>query len=326
MSLPRSASLWLAAWLALFGAVACGDPGEPQSSSSSNWLRCTSDAQCDNFGVDATCAADGYCAASASGSKVMQTLVFQDEFEGDALSSDNFRYETGYSLRNGDAETYTSRPENVSLVDGELVITARAEQFGSASFTSGSIETADAKSWKYGRFEVNLRAPDGAGTAPAIWLLPKSPGKDFTVCSSPTDCTTGSWPAWGDIVVMTVRSERPNEVLHTASYAKEDAALGKLTRGQGGATTDLGESVAAAYHDYAIEWGPRRIDWYIDHELRGSFDTTSTDIALPDGVPPFQREFYVKLLLAVGGLSEAPDAAQYPQEMRVRSLKIWQYE
>ena len=325
MITKRPVRLWLTFCVLSLSAVACGDPSEPQSSSSSNWLHCVSDAQCDNLSVPAVCGADGYC-ATAGGNKVEQALVFQDEFDGDSLNLNNFRVETGYSLRNGDAETYTSRPENVALVGGELVLTARAESFGSAQYTSGSIETAGLKSWKYGRFEANMLVPAGAGTAPAFWLLPQSPGKDVTVCSSATACTTGSWPAWGDIVVMTVRSEQPNQVLHTASYAKEDATLGTLTRGQGGATTDLGESVAAGYHDYAISWGPRRVDWFIDGILRGSFDTTLPEILAPDGVPPFQQAFYLKLLLAVGGLSEAPVPAQYPQEMRVRSLKIWQYQ
>jgi len=261
MTTYRSTPIWLVTCLALLGTVACGDPSGPQTSSSSNWLRCATDAQCDNVGLAATCAPDGYCSSSDTGKRLEQTLVFQDEFDKGQLDSENFRYETGYSVRNGDAETYTSRAQNVSFVDGELVLTARAEQFGSASFTSGSVETAGLKAWKYGRIEVTLLAPDGTGTAPAIWLLPTNPGKDFIVCESATDCTTGSWPAWGDIVLMTVRSEKPNDVLHTASYAKEDATLGTLTRGQGGGTTHLGASVAAGYHDYAVDWGPQRIDW-----------------------------------------------------------------
>ena len=309
--------------LASLVAVACGDPSEPQSSSSSNWLHCVTDAECDNLSIESTCGADGYCVAPA-GNKVEQALVFQDEFDGPALDLNNFRYETGNSVRNGDAETYTSRPVNVALSNGELVLTARAETFGSAKYTSGSIETAGLRSWQYGRFEASMLAPAGTGSAPAFWLLPQNPGSDQTVCSALNTCTTGSWPAWGDIVVMTVRSQSPTEVLHTASYAKADAALG-LTRGEGGATTDLGQSVATGYHDYAINWGPRRIEWFIDGQLRGSFDTTLPEIALPDGVAPFQQPFYLKLLLAVGGLSEAPVAAAYPQELRVRSLKVWQY-
>jgi len=310
------------AFLAL-AVVGCGDPGEPQSSSSSNWLRCSSDAQCDNLSVAATCGADGFC-ASSGGAKIEQTLVFQDEFEDASLNPANFKPETGYSLRNGDAEAYTSRPENVKLEGGELVLSARSETFGSAKFTSGSVETNGLQSFTYGRFEASILAPTGAGTGPTFWLLPQDPGSDKTVCNTADDCTTGSWPAWGDIVVMTVRSEQPTHVLHTASYAKEDATLG-LTRGQGGATTELAAPVSDGYHDYAIEWGPKRIDWFIDGNLEASLDTTLPEIVRPDGVAPFQQAFYVKLLLAVGGLSEAPIAADYPQEMRVRSFKVWQY-
>lgn len=324
MNLARRCFPLVVAWLGL-GVVGCGEPsGEPQSSSSSNWLRCQTDADCENLGVEATCNPAGFC-AGANGAELSEQLVLDPDFSSATIDPEVFGFETGTSIRNGDAEAYTARPENAAQADGELVLTARAEAYERAEYTSASLTTQGKKSFGYGRFEARILAPDGAGTAPAFWLLPEKPGKDVEVCSDADTCTSGSWPAWGDIVVMTVRSETPTTVYHTASFATSDAELGALTRGEGGGHTSLPSSVASEFHDYAVTWSPSRIEWFVDDELRASLDTRSSEIEHPDGKNPFQQPFYLLLTLAVGGLSEAPVAAEYPQQLRLRSLRVWQY-
>jgi beta-glucanase (GH16 family) len=315
---------WVAAWLGL-GAIGCSEPtAEPQSSSSSNWLRCESDADCENLGVEATCNRAGYC-AGADGAELSQQLVLEPDFTATEIDPNVFGFETGASIRNGDAEAYTDRAENAAQEDGELVLTARAEAFEGAEYTSASLTTQGKRSFGYGRFEARIQAPDAAGTAPAFWLLPENPGKDVEVCSAADACTSGSWPAWGDIVIMTVRSETPTTVYHTASFATPDAQLGTLTRGEGGGHTTLSSSVASAFHDYAVTWTPSRIEWLVDGELRATLDTRRAEIEHPEGKNPFQQPFYLLLTLAVGGLSEPPVAADYPQQLRISSLRVWQY-
>ena len=318
----RPARLPLVAFAVL--ATACGEPSGPSSSSSSHWLRCEADADCDNLPLPATCGGDGYCVSGTR--KVEQTVVFEDDFEGAALDASSFQPELGFSVRNGDAEYYTDRPDNVALEGGELVITARAEDYEDAAFTSGSIETRGLRSWTYGRFEARILAPTGRGCGPAFWLYPESDVPPVRVCSDADTCTEGTWPAWGDIVVMTVRSDAPNDVLHTASFATPDATLGELVRDEGGGTTTLEAPVSAEYHDYAVVWGPRRIEWFLDGELTASFATTSGGIFQPEGENPFAQPFHLKLSLAVGGLAEAPVAADYPQAMRVDWLRVTQFE
>ncbi len=309
--------------LAVLG-TACSDPGGPSASSSSHWLTCETDSDCDNLSLPASCGSDGYC-VSATG-KIEQSVVFEDEFDGDTLDSSSYLPESGFSIRNGDLEYYTDRPENVALDSGELVLTARAEAYEEAMFTSASIETRSLKSWTYGRFEARILAPTGRGCGPAFWLYPETDAAPVRVCTSADACTEGTWPAWGDMVVMTVRSEQPSEVLHTASYATPDDTLGELVRGEGGGTTSLEQPASADYHDYAMLWGPERIDWFVDGALRASFDTTDGAIHHPEGKNPFHEPFHLKLTLAVGGLSEAPVADDYPQEMRVSWLRVTQYQ
>ncbi len=299
--------------------------GEPQSSSSTNWLVCQKKADCDNYQAAASCGSEGYC-VTAEGRKLTKTVVFEDTFDEPALSTKDFAYETGYSIRNADAEAYTSKTSNVFLEKGELVLQANAETLGSAQYTSGSIDTEGLHSFTYGRIAARMLVPDGTGVGPAFWMLPESPGDPVTVCEDSGNCPKSGYPAWGDIVVMTLRSEAPTQVLHTASYATENADNSGLIRSQGGQTETLPESAGAAYHEYAVEWGPVRIDWLTDGKVVASFDTTDSAIYQPSGMNPFQQAFNLRLSLAVGGLSEAPDPSVYPQQMRVDWLRVEQYQ
>ena len=47
----------------------------------------------------------------------------------------------GYGWGNAELEYYTSRPENVRIENGSLVIEARKENFVNSAFTSGRVKT-----------------------------------------------------------------------------------------------------------------------------------------------------------------------------------------
>lgn len=322
------ASFWrLSRIFGAFGASLSllGACGEPDASSSSHWLTCETNEDCANFPGANVCGGDGFC-QGADGHRLQQTLVFEDTFGESSLDTTRFAYETGYSIRNDDAEAYTANASNVFIQDGELVLQANAEALGQAQYTSGSIDTQGLQSFTYGRIAARMLVPDGAGTGPAFWMLPESPGDPVYVCEDSGNCVTSGYPAWGDIVIMTVRSEAPTQVLHTASYATFDDTKMQLVRGQGGGTETLPASAGAAYHEFAVEWGPARIDWLTDGVVTESFDITASDIDHPSGQNPFTRAFNLRLSLAVGGLSEAPDPSVYPQQMRVDWLRVWQYQ
>jgi beta-glucanase (GH16 family) len=262
----------------------------------------------------------------AGGRKIETLLAFEDEFTDTSLNLQRFSYEEGFSIRNAGEEYYTSRAENVHVENGELVLTARAENYQGASYTSGSIETRGLQTFTYGRVEARIQVPAGRGSSPAFWMLPEAPGAPVRVCSTDAQCVEATWPAWGDIVIMAGRSERPNEMIQSASYATWDAIAGEFVRGEGGGITSFDAPVAADFHDYAVEWGPKRIDWYVDDERRYSFDHTAPEVLHPSEVNPFTQPFHIKISLAVGGLAEAPVAEDYPMTMRVQWLRVWQYE
>src|SRR5690606_38260046 len=81
-----------------------------------------------------------------------------------------------------------------------------------------------------------------------------------------------------------------------------------------------------AYHTYELEWGPSRLDWFVDDVVVRSLPLPPADMYFPDGVDPFQQPFHIRLNLALGGLDQAPDAADYPQELRIDWVRVWQWQ
>ena len=118
-------------------------------------------------------------------------LVHEEDFSRAAALDENFwSYEIGF-IRNREEQYY--RPSNVFVADGALVLEGRAEgvvnaRYDRASndwtrstlcaeFTSGSIVSR--RSMRYGSVEIVARAPKGAGTWPAIWMLGGEDGAPY---------------------------------------------------------------------------------------------------------------------------------------------------
>ena len=82
------------------------------------------------------------------------TLVWNDEFDGTALSND-WGYDIGtgsWGWGNNELEYY--RTENAVVDSGVLTITAKQENFGGQSYTSSRIKTQGLQSFKYGRIDI----------------------------------------------------------------------------------------------------------------------------------------------------------------------------
>ena len=147
---------------------------------------------------------------------------------------------------------------------------------------------------KYGVFAMSAKLPGGKGIWPAFWLLPADK----------------SWPP--EIDVMEVVGIEPSTLyttLHTNIPSKETA------HGQG---TDTHLDLSAAFHEYAVDWGPERIDWYFDRKLVYS-QPTPADLRKP---------CYIVVNVNVGKANSwggAPDAStRFPATMEVAYIKAWQ--
>jgi beta-glucanase (GH16 family) len=251
-----------------------------------------------------------------------RVLFLEEEFNGAALDVGRFDFELGAGLRNEEVQAYTSRAENVRVEAGALVLTARAEAYETSSYTSGSIRLKSG--FTFGRVEVRAQVPLGRGLNASVWMMPSAPGRSIPTCVEGSPCYSGTWPAWGDILVATLKSRSPGRVFHGVNYGIWDAAANAVRHGvsldQDSLVPDPG-----AYHVYVLDWGPTRMDWFADGELLSSLPLPPPDMYLPEGKNPFHQAFSLKLNLAVGGLDQAPVGADYPADFRVDSVRIWQW-
>ncbi len=259
--------------------------------------------------------ASGGSAGSAGHPKLGDTdaqgrvLTFADEFDGPEIDRTTWGNEIGM-IRNEEEQYYTDLAQNQFIEQGHLVLRALHESYQGGSYTSASLTTEGHHSFRYGRIEARMRVPGAKGCWPAFWLLPadkpKYDGKP----------PYGSWwPAGGEIDVMEFVSQTPKTVYGTAHFLRNNA------HDSSGDSTDLAAAVADDFHVFAIDWTPTGLEWFVDDTSYHTFDTSQPI----DGLSPFQDSFYFILNLAVGGTwPEDPEPSQYPQDLRIDWVRVWQ--
>ena len=260
-------------------------------------------------------------------------LTMADEFDVEgAPNSDIWSFETGTGIDgwgNNELQYYTDRPENVTVQNGLLVITALKEEYNGASYTSARLLTKGKFKQAYGRFEARIKVPGGSGLWPAFWLL----GENMDV---------DGWPQCGEIDIMEYRRLEPTKVsgsIHGPGYSGETDPQGQVTK-----SYDLGnDRYDADFHIFGIEWGPEYINYYIDDVLYNQItpsdiEVTPADVVytLNDAVEAveatdvtgdwvFNKPFYILINLAVGGnFPGNPDNGEkFPQNMLVDYVRVY---
>jgi beta-glucanase (GH16 family) len=233
-------------------------------------------------------AACGTVARTSSGTPIPEppgwSLVWHDEFDGTAIDSANWTYDIGSGgWGNGEAQYYTSRPENARIEDGMLVIEAHQEKYEDSYYTSARLKTQGLQSFQYGRIEARLKVPSGDGVWPAFWML----GSSF-------DGT--NWPDCGEVDIMEYVGREPDLIvgtLHGPGYSGA-AGMSQWNRQE--------YAIADDFHTYAIEWKADQIDWYYDGEKYHT--VTSADLS--DRRWVFDQPFFIILNLALGGTLGGP--------------------
>lgn len=233
-------------------------------------------------------------------------MVWNDEFNGTALDVNKWQYETGL-LRNQEAQYYTTRPENVRLESGNLVIEARRESYNGSSYTAGSIENKNRAGWIYGRIEVRAQVPTGIGMWPAIWMLGNGPGL--------------GWPRQGEIDIMEHVGFEPGIIHGTIHCGAYNHVIGT----QRGATTPV-PTLATAFHLYRVEWWNNRIEFFVDSTR---YFTFNKDVNATLDQWPFDMQEYLKLNVAVGGSwggQQGINVNIFPQRMLVDYARVYQWD
>ncbi len=174
--------------------------------------------------------------------------LFADDFTGPRL--DGGRWDTCYlwsrgpgCTNNGNNELEWYLPEQASVQDGTLELTAlRVPTQGTDgqgrpktySFRSGMVANGRHFRFTYGYLEFRVRASDGAGLWPAVWLLPSD------LLPTPEIDVMEAWGNWPGVA---------NFFYHAASGPGA----------QKGAQVDIRE-----WHTYGLDWTPDSLTWYVD--------------------------------------------------------------
>ena len=217
------------------------------------------------------------------------SLTWSDEFDGTSLDTGNWTIDIGDGCPNlcgwGNSELEYYRAENVTVTDGNLVLTSRQESYGGRSFTSGKVHTRNKQAFLYGRIEMRAKIPTGEGMWPAFWMMPQ-------------DDAYGGWAASGEIDIM----ESVNGTTSIGGTIHYGGGWPDNTYSSG-SYSDGGSNFADEFHIYAVEWDTTQIRWYVDDVL---FSTKNSSQWYSDGAPgnplaPFDQDFYIILNTAVGG-------------------------
>ena len=251
-------------------------------------------------------------------------LVWNDEFDTDgAPDSGRWNLEEWPARKvNDEDQAYTSRRENVRVENGQLVIEAHKEDYEGARYTSARLQSQGKGDFLYGRFEVRAKLPRGKGTWPAIWMLPSDPFTYATTCSDDPDwqgsTECDAWPNSGEMDIMEHVGYQMGHVhgtVHTKAYywAVWQQRKGRI----------LVDDIDEAFHDYALEWSPERVDVYLDDILYFTY--------INDGsgweVWPFDQPFHLILNIAVGGMwgraGGGIDDSIFPQKMVVDYVRVY---
>ncbi|MGM5469904.1 glycoside hydrolase family 16 protein [Flavobacteriaceae bacterium LMO-SS05] len=229
-------------------------------------------------------------------------LLFEEHFEGTTLNESHWNYELGNGCPNlcgwGNNERQVYTKDNVSVRDGQLVITATKD---STVYKSGRITTAKKVEFQYGIIEVRAKLALGKGLWPAIWML----GNDIDSIG---------WPACGEIDIMEYVGKNPHEI-HTTLHTPDSYGQSKNTK-----VISL-DNIEDGFHVYTCHWTKDKIEFFIDYNLVYTFSPEIKN----EKTWPFNKPFYVILNLAIGGNFGGPevDDSIFPREFSVDYVKIY---
>lgn len=233
-----------------------------------------------------------------------RTLLFEDDFNTGKLNTEVWTAETGYCRNSGALAYYTA--DALSFEDSNLVITAKktsglptAKANGSSwqlTYTSGSIQSQDKFTFKYGRAQAKLKCPKLSGTWPAWWLF----GNNRKFAEYHTDGTilTESGTAWSEC----------GEIDIIEQYGTANQYEWNLWQSQSGASSSYKNGQYAIdpseWHIYEIEWTPTTMQFLCD----GTAVSDKIDITTAQG-QAYRNEvdkFFLMLNLQIGGTAGTP--------------------
>lgn len=236
-------------------------------------------------------------------------LYWSDEFDGDALDL------TKWNIEDGTNGPVVKKAENVTVEDGNCVITIRRDDSTPGyAFSTAYVSTAHKFSFQYGRLEFRAKLPIGQGLWPALWTL----GDNYLTIQDDAK----AWPFCGEIDVMELvgcadLSQEYNDqtILHTLHWGPDRESHKEAHK-----KVPLADFSAEEYHVYAVEWDEEEIVFFVD-------DTDCFHVKLDDptmGVA-FQQKHWLIMNINLYEWGEVAynDTTPLPQKMYVDYVRVY---
>lgn len=240
-------------------------------------------------------------------------LVWSDEFDGTTLNTANWNIEVnGNGGGNQEQQYYTSRPTNLRVENGILIIEAHKENYQGKRYTSARINTMNKQTFLYGKIEARIAFPSGGGTWPAFWMM----GQDYSRVG---------WPACGEIDIVEHVGNEPNMNTHALHYPYKSG-------GNCWSVQKQHENIENQYHTYAIEWlqeeeyGRDIIRFLYDGQLQAVQSETLENMD-NEFFWPFNKPHFILLNMAIGGSMGGQVNEQIfnqPIQMKVDWVRVYQ--
>lgn len=232
------------------------------------------------------------------------TLVFEDNFNATG-SFDTSKW--SYCTRNTSnwAKYLTSTSDYASLDGSNLVLKMDNKTISgdAVPYHSGGIQTSGKVAFKYGKVEVRAKFTQGAGSWPAVWMMPESP------------VAYGGWPNSGEIDIM--------EHVNNENVIHQTVHNGAVTNSNGVSSVTKSSSYNVNdYNTYGIIWQESKIEFYLNGVLTSTYNKPANATSAQW---PFDKPFYLILNQSGGAGWPGPITdSNLPFQMRVDWVRISQ--
>lgn len=258
-------------------------------------------------GVDSATSTSGLPTAVASGYK----LTFSDEFNG-PLDTSKWGYQYGcFDPGQRSQAQYTDSPDNVSVRDGYLNLTARYSPTKTKWDGSQVARTCKSGSTTYdapftsGMITTKYAAPASGFYAEARIKLPTARSSWSSFWATGTDEKLGGWPGNGEIDVFESKGYDPTYLMSNV-HSPRASNPKKTEQHQGMMHGDTATS-QSEFHTYGVLKSADAIEFYFDGQL--THRVKMSDIKGPNPFVDPENNFTLKLNQMVGGnyLTNAKD-------------------
>ena len=244
--------------------------------------------------------------------KGTENLIWSDEFEGDFIDTNKWKFETGdHGWGNNELQNYQPQgSDNVEVNNGTLRITARKIGPGQrvGDYTSARINSRE--SFLYGRIEIRAKMPEykGPGIWTALWML----GENIEDLG---------WPLCGEIDLMEYISSNTNTVLMTIhSQANNHMNGTQLSSG----FVPL-SNIEEEFNIFGLLWEEKRLVFYVNGP-----EQVLLTINRPEDYNqenwPFDKPHYFLMNVAVGGNLgglDGVDDSIFPATMEIDYVRVY---